>query len=354
MDPTSTDTGPKAEKTVSLPALMAVVAPAMLLMVIASDMANLVLPLMGEEFGASEARLAWVVTGFLLVFAIGIPIYGRVSDRVGMRRLFCAALLVYALGSLVSALAPSLLVLVLGRIVMGADAAAIPVLSVVAVTRLLPADKRGVGIGFISAAGGAGMAIGPSVGGGLGGLLGWPALFWMTLAGALLLIPGGIAVAVLSPPAGRAAARMGARGPLLAGLTVVGASTLLLSAAAGGSPVLASLGVLGVGAGFAFVITAVTDAAAGALPGDRVGAGTGVFQGAQFLGAGTGPALAGALIAARRADGADSLNPLHGADAPAFSDAFLAMAAVIALTAVVAGIGLRRTAPSPTETGSPA
>ncbi|MEE2048259.1 MFS transporter, partial [Nocardiopsis tropica] len=147
---------------------------AMLLMVVASDMVGLVLPLMGEQFAASEAQLAWVVTGFLLVFSVGIPVYGRVSDRVGLRSLFRGALLVYAAGSLVCALAPTLPLLVLGRLVMGAGAAAVPVLSVIAVTRVLPPGRRGTGIGFVSAAGGAGAALGPSIGGGIGELLGWP------------------------------------------------------------------------------------------------------------------------------------------------------------------------------------
>ncbi|MGH8967831.1 MAG: MFS transporter, partial [Actinomycetes bacterium] len=98
-------------------ALFALVVPALLAAVVASDMVNLMLPAIGVEFGASEAELAWVVTGFLLVFAVGVPFYGRVSDRVSLRRLFVVALAVYAAGSLVCALAPGLLVLVLGRVV---------------------------------------------------------------------------------------------------------------------------------------------------------------------------------------------------------------------------------------------
>ncbi|MDI5980326.1 MFS transporter [Amycolatopsis magusensis] len=60
----------------------------------------------------------------------------------------------YAVGSLVCAFAPNLLVLVLGRVIMGVGAAAIPVLSIIAVTKLLPPDKRGTGIGVVSAAAG--------------------------------------------------------------------------------------------------------------------------------------------------------------------------------------------------------
>nr|BFF25141.1 hypothetical protein GCM10025732_31060 [Glycomyces mayteni] len=188
-------TAPAAtERTRSGAALLAVLMPAMLVTVIASDMVNLMLPAIGAQFGASEAELAWVVTGFLLMFAIGIPFYGRISDRVSLRRLFAFALLVYAAGSLLCALAPNLPLLVAGRAITGAGAAAVPVLAIVAVTRLMPVDKRGTGIGAVSAAAGIGTAAGPAVGGGIGQLLGWPALFWLMLAASLALLPAAVRV----------------------------------------------------------------------------------------------------------------------------------------------------------------
>ncbi|UJW32716.1 MFS transporter [Saccharothrix sp. AJ9571] len=446
-------------------ALLAVLLPSMLVTVIASDMVTLVLPSIGAEFGASEAELAWVVTGFLLVFAVGIPFYGRISDRVSLRRLFGFALVAYAVGSLVCALAPDLLVLVLGRIVMGVGAAAIPVLSIIAVTKLMPADKRGTGIGVVSAAAGIGTAAGPAIGGGIGQLLGWPALFWLMLvaalallpaalrvlpgeppaatgrfdlpggillglgaglllfgitqaqvagfsapsswaslvvaivalalfgrrtvrvaqpfvppalftnrvyrvavvvaflamlvnlgglvfvpllvvdvnglspgAGALVMIPAGIAVALLSPLIGRITDRVGTRPLVLTGLAVMGLFSLFLATFTGSDSVLpAAAGILGLSAGFISVLTPIISAAAGALPADQVGVGMGILQGAQFLGAGTGPALFGVLVTARQQSGSSALNPWFTShEGAAFSDVFLAMAVIVLLTLVVA------------------
>jgi DHA2 family metal-tetracycline-proton antiporter-like MFS transporter len=448
------------ERTGSGLALLSVLTPAMLATVIASDMVNLMLPSIGAEFGASEAELAWVVTGFLLVFSVGIPFYGRVSDRVSLRRLFSFALLTYAAGSLVCALAPELLVLVLGRIVMGAGAAALPVLSIIAVTRLLPENKRGTGIGVVSAATGIGTAAGPAIGGGIGQFLGWPALFWLMLvvalallpaalrvlpdeppegagrfdllggiflglgaglvlfgitqaqvtgfaaasswgslvvavvalalfgwrtvrvaqpfvppalftnrvyraavgvaflamivnlgglvfvpllvvdvngltpgAGALVMVPAGVAVALLSPLIGRLADRIGTRPLVLTGLALMAVSVLFLSTVT--SVIGAGAGMLGLSAGFILVLTPIISAAASALPADQVGVGLGILQGAQFLGAGTGPALFGVLVTARQHSGA--VNPLYpGREGAAYSDAFLAMAAVVVLALIVA------------------
>ncbi|PRX96662.1 MFS transporter [Allonocardiopsis opalescens] len=460
MTPPSTAAG----RTGSQAALLAVLMPAVLVTVVASDMVNLVLPSIGTQFGSSEAELAWVVTGFLLVFAVGIPVYGRISDRVSLRRLFAFALLTYAAGSLVCALAPDLLVLVLGRIVTGVGAAAIPVLSVVAVTRLVPADRRGAAFGVISAASGIGTAAGPAIGGGVGQFFGWPALFWLMLvaalvllpaalrvlpgetpagaarfdllggallglgaglllfgitqtqtaglgaapswgslaaaaaalalfgwrtmhaahpfvppalfanrvfraavvivllamvvnlgglvlvpllvvdvnglspgAGALVMVPAGLAVALVSPLIGRLADRAGVRPLVVAGLAAIGASALFLSAFAGGASVVpAGVGILGISVGFILVLAPLITAASGALPPGEVGVGMGILQGAQFLGAGAGPALFGALVTARQ-HGGGALNPLHtGQEAAAFSDAFLAMAAVTVLALAVA------------------
>ncbi|WP_233617672.1 MFS transporter [Actinomadura sp. WAC 06369] len=461
--------------------------PAMLLNITAADMVSLVLPRISEQFAASTAQVAWTVTGFLLAFAVGVPFYGRIADRYSLRGLFTVVLAVFAVGGLISALSPGLPVLVLGRIVMGIGGAAVPVLGIVAVMRLLPADKAAVGVGFVAAAAGVGTAAGPAVGGIVGEYLGWRALFWITTAGALALIPavrraiadeppgdsgpfdlaggvllglaaglllfgvtqsegagfghprswgpilggvvlaalfaarnraaahpfvppslfadrayvaavltvflamtanlatlvlvpvliidvngltpgqgslvmipGGIALALLAPLAGRVGARGRHAHPvLLAGLAVMGLSTLFLSTvAAGSSHVLVGLAVLGLDVGFAFVITLTTGVVGSVLPPQHAGTGVGIFQGAQFLGAGTGPALFGALLTARESTGAGAVNPFYTGDAPAYSDVFLALTLITALAALAA-LRLRTawspqpTAPSPVDTGAP-
>lgn len=446
--------------------LLAVLMPAVLVTVVASDMVTLMLPAMAAGFGASEAEIAWVVTGYLLAFSVGIPVYGRVADRVPLRRLFTVALAGYVVGNVVCALAPTLPVLVAGRILTGAGAAALPVLSVVAITRLLPEHRRGTGIGLVSAASGIGAAAGPALGGVVGQYLGWPALFWLMAAsalvllplaartltgqtppgdatrfdllggvflgggaglalfgmtqaqvagfaaraswvsllaaavllalfawrtvraaepfappelfanrayratvliallamvvnlgglvlvpllvvevngldpgvGALVMIPAGIAVAVLSPAIGRLTDRWGTRSLVVTGLGLMALAGLCLSTLTGGASVVpAGAGVLLLAVGFILVITPIIGAAAGTLPPERVGVGLGLVQGAQFLGAGAGPALFGALVSARRQSDAAAVNPLHsGADGAAYSDAFLAMAAIAVLTTALA------------------
>lgn len=460
---------PRATHTpVPLPRLMTVLVPAMLLIPVAADMVSLVLPLISDQFAASTGQVAWVVTGFLLMCAVGIPIYGRVADQFSLRLLFTIALSVFALGSLACALAPSLLVLVGGRVVMGMGGAAIPVLAIVAASRLLPSGQTAIGIGLLGAAGGAGTAAGPAVGGMLGQVWGWPALFWLMAAvsallvpavratirdtapaggrrfdlvgglmlgagvgmvllgltqvesagfnapswasmltgvvlaalfvwrnrtasdpfvppslfgnrgyvaavtviflamvvnlatlvlvpllvidvngltpgqGSLVMIPGGLALAVTSPIAGRLVTRGANEGAVaLVGLTAIGLATIFMSTmGAGAAPAYAGIAIFALGLGFALVVTPVTSAVSRLLPSEQVGVGVGIFQGAQFLGAGVGPAVFGAFLAARSAGQPEALNPLHSGDAAVHSDAFLALATVT-LLAVVAAVRLR-------------
>jgi DHA2 family metal-tetracycline-proton antiporter-like MFS transporter/DHA2 family florfenicol/chloramphenicol resistance protein-like MFS transporter len=169
-----------------------VLVSAVFVTVMTAMMVNVVLPAISKDFGVSEAGVGWVVTGFMLVMAVGIPLYGRVSDFFSLRRLFSLALLLYAAGSLICALSPNLPVLVFGRIVQAAGNAAIPSLATVAVARMLPPGKRGSALGLIAFGIGVGTAVRPILGGVVEQLAGWHALFYGTLFLSLLLIPGAL------------------------------------------------------------------------------------------------------------------------------------------------------------------
>ena len=119
----------KAQSRRSTRLLLAILISAVFVAVLNTSMVNVVVPSIQEEFGASEGQVGWVITGYLLVYAVGIPLYGRVSDLFSLKWTFSLGLLVFAAGSLFCALAPNLLLLVLGRVVQAAGGAAIPALA---------------------------------------------------------------------------------------------------------------------------------------------------------------------------------------------------------------------------------
>jgi DHA2 family metal-tetracycline-proton antiporter-like MFS transporter len=170
--------------------LLIVVVTAILVSVLNQTFVNVVVPDIQNDYGVSQGQVGWVITAYLLVFAVGIPLYGRISDLYSLRRTFAAGLAILALGSLFCALAPTLPLLVAGRIVQGIGASAIPALGFAAVAKSLPPGERGTALGLLSASVGAGAAVGPVMGGLVAGLVGWHWLFVLTVVLSAGLIPG--------------------------------------------------------------------------------------------------------------------------------------------------------------------
>ena len=184
-------TGERSEKTRTR-LLLVVVVTAILISVVNQTFVNVVVPDIQRDYGATQGQVGWVITGYLLVFAVGIPLYGRIADLYSLRRTFAVGLALLAAGSLFCALAPTLPLLVAGRIVQAVGASAIPALGFAAVAKALPAGERGTALGLLSASVGAGAAIGPVFGGLIAGFLGWHVLFLLTLVMSLGLIPGAL------------------------------------------------------------------------------------------------------------------------------------------------------------------
>ena len=168
--------------------------PLLLVMVLAAftsvlnnSMVNVAIPAVSAHLNVSASASGWIVTAYSIVFATGVALYGRVSDSYSLRATFLAALVIFGVGSLCCALAPTFGVLVAGRAIQAAGAAAIPSLAYGSVARLFPAGQRGAVFGTLSSAVGLGAAAGPLVAGIGVTAAGWRVLFYGTLAVIALL-----------------------------------------------------------------------------------------------------------------------------------------------------------------------
>lgn len=207
-----------------------VVASSVFVSVLTGSMVNVVLPFIRVEFAASAAQLGWVVTGYALAYAVGIPLYGRLSDLFGVRRVYTVGVAGFVLGGLICAVAPTLGVLVAGRIVQGLGGGAVPALASVVVAKVFPPGSRGGALGAVASSVGVGSVVGPVAGGVLGGLFGWRALFMGSLLLMLLLLP--FAQRVLPDDRSSQGERFDLLGAALLGL---GAGLFLLSITQGQS-----------------------------------------------------------------------------------------------------------------------
>lgn len=127
-------------------------------------------------------RASWAVSGYLLAYTISITFMGRLSDLLGRRRVYLAALVVFLLGSALVAAAPSLGVLVFGRVVQAFGAGAMVPVSMALVSDIFPSGARAAALGFIGAVDTAGWMVGHLYGGVLMRVFdNWRLLFWINL-----------------------------------------------------------------------------------------------------------------------------------------------------------------------------
>ncbi|PDW00637.1 MFS transporter [Candidatus Chloroploca asiatica] len=127
-------------------------------------------------------RAAWVVSGYLLAYTISMTFMGRLSDLLGRRQVYLVSLVVFLVGSVIVASAPTLTILITGRIVQALGAGAMVPVSMALVSDLFPPGARAAALGFIGAVDTAGWMVGHLYGGVLMRLFDdWRLLFWVNL-----------------------------------------------------------------------------------------------------------------------------------------------------------------------------
>ena len=154
---------------------------------------GVVLPDIAADLSVDTGQLSWLMTGFLLIYGIAIPFYGRLADRYGARPLFLLGVAVFSAGSLFSALAQTFSLLLVARIVQAVGGAAVPGLGMTLASRAYGPESRGSVLGVIAATIGLAGAIGPLLGGALSELFGWQSIFVLNAATAFT-IPIGLKI----------------------------------------------------------------------------------------------------------------------------------------------------------------
>jgi DHA2 family multidrug resistance protein len=145
--------------------------------VLDATVVNVALSKLMASFGVSVDRVEWIVTAYLLVFAVTLPSSGWVADTWGYKPAFLLGLLLFTGGSFLSSIAWDINVLIAFRVVQGAGAGFLLPVGLAILTREFPPEKRGIALGFWSVAASASVALGPATGGYLIDRFSWHAIF---------------------------------------------------------------------------------------------------------------------------------------------------------------------------------
>jgi len=145
----------------------------------------------GRELNASTADASWIITAYLLSASVLTPILGRLGDIVGKRRVLIAVLALLGVGTVLAALAPNLIMLIVARALQGAAGAILP-LSIGIVRDELPREKVAVTVGLLSAIFGVGAGVGIVAAGPIVEHLSWHWLFWLPLVLVAVALLGAI------------------------------------------------------------------------------------------------------------------------------------------------------------------
>jgi EmrB/QacA subfamily drug resistance transporter len=152
----------------------------MFLAVVDQTIVATALPAIAAATGEVE-RASWVVVGYLIASTIAAPIYGRLGDAFGRRRLMFVALGVFMLASLLCALSPTVELLTAARILQGLGGGGLMTLSQALVGESIPPRERARYQGYLAAVAVSANTFGPVAGGYLTQHFGWESIFLVNL-----------------------------------------------------------------------------------------------------------------------------------------------------------------------------
>jgi DHA2 family multidrug resistance protein-like MFS transporter len=167
---------------------MFAVSIAVAMSVLVTSIANIALPTIARDLHATPAASIWVVNAYQLAVTVTLLPFASIGDIYGHRRVYIWGVTVYTVASLICAAAPSLPVLVIGRVLQGFGGAGVMSVNGALVRFIFPRDLLGRGIGYNALVVAGSSAAGPSVAAAIMSVLSWPWLFALQVPAGLLAL----------------------------------------------------------------------------------------------------------------------------------------------------------------------
>lgn len=182
----SSPSGAPAPAPINRNVVMAVLVSGAFVIILNQTLLNTALPAFMLDFGITASAAQWVTTSFMLVNGIMIPVTAFLIQKFTTRAMFLTAMGLFAVGTVICALAPAYWVLLLGRVVQATSGGMIMPLMQTILFAIYPVNKRGTAMGTFGLVISFAPAIGPSLSGWIVDHLPWQTLFYMMLPFAVI------------------------------------------------------------------------------------------------------------------------------------------------------------------------
>lgn len=153
---------------------------AMFISSLSETIASTALPTIVGDLNGVEI-MQWVSTAYILSSTLVMPVYGKLGDLIGRKRLLMAALALYAAGKMICGLSVNMGMLISGRLVSGLGGGGLIILSQATLSDVAPPRKLGTYMGVIGAVFAVSNVLGPLLGGWFVQVTGWRWIFWFTM-----------------------------------------------------------------------------------------------------------------------------------------------------------------------------
>jgi DHA2 family multidrug resistance protein len=146
-----------------------------------SSIVNISIPAMMHSFHSPVDEVEWVITSYMIAFAVFMPLTAWVKEHIGQKRLYIFSLLLFTVGSLLCGISNSLGFLIFSRVLQAVGGGALTPSAMAMVSKVFKPEERGKALGLW----GLGVVIGPAIGPTLGGILtaafGWRSIFLVNI-----------------------------------------------------------------------------------------------------------------------------------------------------------------------------
>ncbi len=142
---------------------------------------NVSLPYIAEDLNIGTGQVSRIVVSYLLIITSTLLLFGKLGDRIGLKKVFLGGYAIFVIGSLLSGLSPEIHTLIGSRVIQGVGGSMLLATSFAIISRHLPPDRTGWAFGITSTASSLGVATGAPLGGVITGYLSWHWIFFINV-----------------------------------------------------------------------------------------------------------------------------------------------------------------------------